>query len=228
MHARLIWERNAPLLTTSNYSKQDGGNQLSTLRNLLYWDSPSLAPVLFYFKSHSCTFPALSLLVHFNSHHAIKMPKVTSSCELMDNAFPAGEVKLKGDFFVAQDEAGENMIFSVDDDGALQLILRNEMGDNVIVHLSSKFGVAAAEVVTALAVNQDMDGTIHLVFAARQIDGSSKLFVVEPMAPKRQDWNTTESLTGRLYLGEQWAINIREFLIVSVFMVIHNHHADTS
>ncbi|EWY82057.1 hypothetical protein FOYG_14177 [Fusarium oxysporum NRRL 32931] len=143
------------------------------------------------------------------------MPKVTSSCELMDNAFPAAKVKLKGDFFVAQDEAGENMIFSVDDDGALQLILRNEMGDNAIVHLSSKFGVAAAEVVTALAVNQDADGTIHLVFAARQKDGSSKLFVVEPMAPKRQDWNTTESLMSRLYSGEQWAINIREFLIGS-------------
>ncbi|KLP05067.1 Uncharacterized protein LW94_14144 [Fusarium fujikuroi] len=143
------------------------------------------------------------------------MPKVTSSCELMDNAFPAGEVKLKGDFFVAQDEVGENMIFSVDDDGALQLILRNELGDNVIIHLSSKFGVAAAEIVTALTVNQDMDGTIHLVFAARQTDGSSKLYVVEPMAPKRQDWNTTESLTGRLYSGEQWPINIREFLIGS-------------
>ncbi|KAF5964697.1 hypothetical protein FCOIX_13289 [Fusarium coicis] len=143
------------------------------------------------------------------------MPKVTSSCELMDNAFPAGEVELKGDFFVTQDEAGENMIFSVDDDGALQLILRNEMGDNVIVHLSSKFGVAAHEAVTALAVNQDIDGTIHLVFAANQKDGSSKLYVVEPMAPKRQDWNTTESLTGRLYSGEQWAINIREFLIGS-------------
>ncbi|KAF4497937.1 hypothetical protein FAGAP_5884 [Fusarium agapanthi] len=143
------------------------------------------------------------------------MPKVTSSCELMDNAFPAGEVKLKGDFFVAQDEAGENMIFSVDDDGALQLVLRNEIGDNVIIHLSSKFGVAATEVVTALAVNQDIDGIIHLVFAASQKDGSSKLYVVEPMAPKRQDWNTTESLTGRLYSGEQWAINIREFLIGS-------------
>lgn len=154
------------------------------------------------------------------------MPKVTSSCELMDNAFPAAKVKLKGDFFVAQDEAGENMIFSVDDDGALQLILRNEMGDNAIVHLSSKFGVAAAEVVTALAVNQDADGTIHLVFAARQKDGSSKLFVVEPMAPKRQDWNTTESLMSRLYSGEQWAINIREFLIVRATTKIHQIHAD--
>ncbi|KAF5558478.1 hypothetical protein FPHYL_7387 [Fusarium phyllophilum] len=143
------------------------------------------------------------------------MPKVTSSCELMDNAFPAGEVKLKGDFFVAQDEVGENMIFSVDDGGALQLILRNELGDNVIVHLSSKFGVAATEVVNALAVNQDTDGTIHLVFSASQKDGSSKLYVVEPMAPKRQDWNTTESLADRLYSGEQWAINIREFLIGS-------------
>ncbi|KAL2670302.1 hypothetical protein Neosp_014769 [[Neocosmospora] mangrovei] len=143
------------------------------------------------------------------------MPKVTSSCELMDNAFPAGEVKLKGDFFVAQDDAGENMIFSIDNDGALQLILRGDSGSNTIVHLSSKFGLAVGEVVTALAVNQNKDGTIHLVFAARQNDGSSKLFVVEPMAPKRQDWDTTEGLTSRLYSGQQWPLNIREFLIGS-------------
>ncbi|RSL71303.1 hypothetical protein CEP53_001555 [Fusarium sp. AF-6] len=143
------------------------------------------------------------------------MPKVTSSCELMDNAFPAGEVKLKGDFFVAQDDMGENMIFSVDNDGALQLILRGNSGSNTIVHLSSKFGLAVGEVVTALAVNQNKDGTIHLVFAARQNDGSSKHFVVEPMAPKRQDWDTTEGLTSRLYSGQQWPLNIREFLIGS-------------
>lgn len=142
------------------------------------------------------------------------MPKVNARCELMDNAFPAGPLKLRGSFFVVQDKAGENMIFSVDDFGLLRLIARGEDGNNVLIDLSAKFGLSDGESVTALAVNQNRDGTIHLVFAARQTDGASMLFVVEPMTADREAWSTSSSLNDKLYQGEQWSVNIHEFMLV--------------
>ncbi|KAF7556288.1 hypothetical protein G7Z17_g1483 [Cylindrodendrum hubeiense] len=144
------------------------------------------------------------------------MPKVSSRCELMDNAFPAGPLKLRGNFFVTQDETGENMLFSVDKDGTLRLILKGENGINESINLSDKFGLADNETVRALSVNQNLDGIIHLVFATLQTDGSTKLYVVEPMTAVRSVWKPSGTLVGRLYTGEQWPVNIREFLMLPV------------
>lgn len=144
------------------------------------------------------------------------MVKVSTNCELMENAFPAGPLKLGGKFFVVEDQNGEHMIFSVDKQGTLCLILKGKNGNNELVDLSSKFGVLEGQRVTALAVNQNKDLTIHLVFAVRQPDGLSRLYIVQPLQPGRQIWAAPESLTSELCNGEQWPINIRDFLLVSI------------
>lgn len=143
------------------------------------------------------------------------MAKVTSRCELMDNAFAAGPAKLEGKFFVVEDELGEHMVFSADKRGKLCLVLKGESGHNELVNLSEKFEIPDDQPVTALAVSQNRDGKIYLVFAVRQSDQSSKLYVVGPIAAGRDEWLQPTSLTSRLYRGEQWQIQIRDFLLVS-------------
>ena len=142
------------------------------------------------------------------------MAKTTATCEFMDNAFPAGQLKLSGDFYVVEDESGEHMIFSADQKGRLCLILKGPNGHNEWINLSDKFQVPEDQTISALAVSQDRNRLIHLVFAARQKDGTDKLFVVKPMCATRSEWTREFDGSSDLFMGEQWNITIREILLV--------------
>jgi hypothetical protein len=132
----------------------------------------------------------------------------------MDNAFPAGPLKLRGKFSVTLDNNGECMIFRVDDIGSLCLILKGIDGRNELLRLGPKFGVPEDQTVTALAVNQNpKNNKVNLVFAIRQKDGSSRLLVVEPMEPTREAW-AVKNLQDKLYLGNpDWSINIGDIIL---------------
>ncbi|KAF4343598.1 hypothetical protein FBEOM_2508 [Fusarium beomiforme] len=142
------------------------------------------------------------------------MANITASCELMDNAFPAGSLKLRGNFSVALDKSGECMIFSVDDIGSLCLIVKGTDGHNELLRLGPMFGVPEDQTVTALAVSQNpKNHKVNLVFAVRQKDGSSRLLVVEPMEPTREAWSV-ENLQDKLYSGKPgWSINISDIML---------------
>ncbi|KAF4456358.1 Vegetative incompatibility protein HET-E-1-like protein 20 [Fusarium austroafricanum] len=142
------------------------------------------------------------------------MANITASCELMDNAFPAGPLMLRGKFSVVLDSNGECMIFSVDNTGSLCLILKGTDGHNELLRLGPKFGVADDQQVTAFAVSQNAkDHRVNLVFAVRQKDGSGRLLVIEPMEPKREVWSA-ENLQDNLYTGNpKWNINISDIML---------------
>lgn len=106
----------------------------------------------------------------------------------MDNAFPAGQLKLSGDFHVVEDEQGEHMIFSADHKGRLVLIMKGPGGHNEWINLSERLHLSPEQTVSTVAVSQNRDGKVHLVFAARQPGGSDKLFVLKPRAAKRAEW----------------------------------------
>jgi len=142
------------------------------------------------------------------------MAKISAQCEYMTNAFPAAPLKLKGEFAVAEDHNGEHMIFTSDERGVLCLIAKGKQGHNELIDLSRKFGFSKEQTVRTLAVSQNLDGTIHLVFALQENGKADQLFVLRPMAPSVDDWI---ALHGRdaFYSGPQWDITIREILLVS-------------
>ncbi|OCL02909.1 hypothetical protein AOQ84DRAFT_443053 [Glonium stellatum] len=141
------------------------------------------------------------------------MAKVTARSEFMDNAFPAGQLKLNGDFYVVEDERGEHMIFSADKRGRLCLIMKEKSGHNELIDLSDKFQIPQGQTISALAVSQNRDGRIHLVFATRQPDGLDRLFVIRPMAPERAEWTRAFDISTDVFTGEQWKINVRQILL---------------
>lgn len=154
------------------------------------------------------------------------MASIRAKSEFMENAFPAGQLKLKGKFAVAQDQAGEHMIFTVSDQGKFYLIIKGQDGHNEIVNLSDKLNLASAQSVSAFAVSQNKDGSIHLALAVRQPNGLDKLLVLKPMTAIQKDWQTSLSPSD-LYSGDQWDIRISEILLVSIyFRSIQSFYAD--
>lgn len=142
------------------------------------------------------------------------MAKIAAQCEFMNNAFPAGQLQLRGHFYVVEDENGEHMIFSADKDGKLCLIVKGPSGHNELINLSEHFQVPEDHVIGALAVSQNADGKIHLVFTSRQSGGADILWVVRPMAPKRTEWIRDFDASQDIFTGEQSNIYIREVLLV--------------
>lgn len=115
---------------------------------------------------------------------------------------------------IAADKNGQPMIFAPDDQGLLCLIVKNEQGHNEIIELSQKFAFSVQQTIRTLALSQNTNGTIHLVFVIKEDGKADQLFVLRPMSAKPDDW---KSLSGRecFYTGPQWDITIREVLLVS-------------
>lgn len=105
------------------------------------------------------------------------------------------------------------MTFALDHQGLLCLIVRGSKGHNELINLSDKFGFSTKQPVRTLAASQNIDGTIHLVFALQQDGKADQLYVLRPMTPRVADW-TSLSGTGDFYTGPQWDIHIREILLV--------------
>ncbi|KAK4201178.1 hypothetical protein QBC40DRAFT_295914 [Triangularia verruculosa] len=141
------------------------------------------------------------------------MAQVYTSCELMDHAFPARPVNLKGRFFVAHDVDGDPMIFSANDRGALCLIMKGDDGNNNLVNLSAKFGLAETERVTTFAGNQNQDGIIHFAFATRQQEGLSRVTIVEPLKPNRDVWLSQDSLVNCKLKGQERHVDVIDLLV---------------
>lgn len=144
------------------------------------------------------------------------MAKAVARTEFMNNAFPAGPLKLKGDFYVVEDEAGEHMIFTADSRGRLCLIMKGESGHNELINLSDKFLLSASQVVKAVAVSQNRDGQIHLVFSAQRDAQHDDIFVLRPMKPERAEWKRNFTLEADFYSGERLSVQVRQILLVSV------------
>jgi hypothetical protein len=142
------------------------------------------------------------------------MAQITSQCEMMQNAVAAGPIKLKGRFFAVEDGQGEPMIFSIDQNGKLCLIMKDDSGENVLLNLNEKFAVPDDHTITALAATQNRNGKIHLCFAASKGGDASKLYVLQPMGTGLDLWDVP-SLESLCYKGEQWKIQIRDILLVS-------------
>ena len=122
--------------------------------------------------------------------------------------------KTSAQFAVAEDQNEEHMIFTSDESGLLCLIVKGDQGRNEIIDLSQKFGFTQQQSISTLAVSQNLDGTIHLVFAVQENGKADRLLVLRPMAPQIKDWL---ALSGRdhFYTGPQWDITIRELLLVN-------------
>lgn len=115
---------------------------------------------------------------------------------------------------VAADKNGQPMIFAPDDQGLLCLIVKGKQNQNEIIELNQKFAFSAQQTIRTLAVSQNTDGTIHLVFVIKEDGKADQLFVLRPMTAQPDDW---KALSGRdgFYTGPQWDITIREILLVS-------------
>jgi hypothetical protein len=144
------------------------------------------------------------------------MAKAVARTEFMNNAFPAGPLELKGDFYVTEDEHGEHMIFTADSRGKLCLIMKGESGHNELINLSDKFLLSESQVVKALAVSQNRDGQIHLVFSAQRDAQNDDIFVLRPMKPQRAEWKRNFTAEADFYSGEQMNVQVRQILLVSV------------
>ena len=117
-------------------------------------------------------------------------------------------------FAVVEDQNGEHMVFTSDESGLLCLIVKGDQGHNAIIDLSQKFGFTQQPSISTFAVSQNLDGTIHLVFAVQESGKADRLFVLRPMSPQTKDWL---ALSGRdhFFTGPQWDITIKELLLVS-------------
>ncbi|KAJ4250995.1 hypothetical protein NW762_011645 [Fusarium torreyae] len=141
------------------------------------------------------------------------MAKISAKCEFMDNALPAGNLSLQGKFYVAEDENGEHMIFSLDKRGQLCLVLKGPNGHNELINLSSRLGLADSEKVSSFAVSQNSNGDIHLCLTARNNDAADRLLVMPPTSGNRNAWTCQFDPYKDLYTGEQWGIHVRELLL---------------
>lgn len=136
----------------------------------------------------------------------------------MNNAFPAGPLKLKGDFYVTEDELGEHMIFTADARGKLCLIMKGESGHNELINLSDKFQLSESQVVKALAVSQNRDGQIHLIFSVQRDAQNDDIHVLRPMKNTRAEWKQifSREVDFYTYAGEKLNVQVRQILLVSV------------
>ncbi|KAK3370554.1 hypothetical protein B0H63DRAFT_454717 [Podospora didyma] len=120
----------------------------------------------------------------------------------------------QGKFAVVRDEDQQLMTFALDHQGLLCLIFRGSKGHNELANLSQKFGFSAKRPIRTLAASQNVDGTIHLVFALQQDVKADQLYVLRPMTSRIADC-TSLSGTADFYTGPQWDIHIREILLAS-------------
>lgn len=139
------------------------------------------------------------------------------------------ETSGQGRFAVVLDEHNQLMTFALDHQSSLCLILRGSKGHNELVNLSQKFGFSSKQTIRTLAASQNVDGTVHLVFALQQDGQADQLYVLRPMTPRVTDW-TSLSGTAAFYTGPQWDINIQEILLVSrsIFFFYSLFHANLS
>lgn len=114
------------------------------------------------------------------------MANVTASCELMQNAFPAGPLSLQGQTFAVEDADGEHMIFSIDERAKLCLVVKGIDGHNEMINLSISLALGDSSKITALAVLQSRQCLVHLAFAVRRPDGYDDLYVMKPMRAERR------------------------------------------
>ena len=141
------------------------------------------------------------------------MATFTARSNLMQNAFPAGQLSLQGKFCVVGDDAGEHMIFSVDKRGKLCLVLKGEDGHNELINLSTSFSIDEAAKITALAVTQSRGNLVYLAFAVSRPDSLDDLYVLKPTPAARLAWLDPAVLRAALYTGQQGNVAIRDILM---------------
>ncbi|QIX02072.1 hypothetical protein AMS68_007589 [Peltaster fructicola] len=138
---------------------------------------------------------------------------VKAKCQIMNNALPAGTLKIQKPFYVVEDTTGEHMIFCIDQSARLCLIMKGRTGKNELVPLHAHLGLGDGRAVTALAVSQNIDLNINLVCSVRNAHGSDDLFILAPTRPALEAWTDGDTLKGDLCHGEQASITIREIML---------------
>lgn len=115
------------------------------------------------------------------------MAQITAQYELMNDAFPAGPLKLESNFGVVQDANGEHMIFASDKSGIFYLVMKGRDGHNELINLSDRYRLTATQKVRAFAGSQNADLSIFLVFAIQESQKADRLVIVRPMQSNRAD-----------------------------------------
>ncbi|KAL8885275.1 MAG: hypothetical protein Q9215_006849 [Flavoplaca cf. flavocitrina] len=141
------------------------------------------------------------------------MAQVRARCDLMQNAFPAGPLSLRGKIYVVEDIEGEHMIFSVDECGSLCLVVKGANGHNELINLNESFALSDSSKITALAVTQSRQSLVHLTFAVSNADGYDDLYVMRPMPAEPRAWLDAASLKSGLYSGDQSKVSISDILM---------------
>lgn len=138
--------------------------------------------------------------------------RFTAHTQLMENAFPAGQLKLDDNFCVVKDVNGEHMIFGTESN-CLCLVVKGLNGHNQLINLTQTFGISEQHSVRALAVTQNNDGKIHLVFSVSRPKGTDHLYVLQPMPAVPSEWAKAELKTG-LYPVQDLGAEVHEILLV--------------
>lgn len=144
-----------------------------------------------------------------------KMAVVKARCQIMENALPAGPLKIQQPFYVVEDQQGEHMIFCIDQTSRLCLVMKASSGKNELLPLHDQLELGAGRAVSALAVSQNYDGKINVVFTIRQEQGGDRLYVLLPMPPTRDVWTNPTTLKAAMCSGDQEAVRVRNIMLVS-------------
>lgn len=125
-------------------------------------------------------------------------------------------------FYVANDDKNAPMIFSVDTQGQLNLILKDKSSNNTSIHLNASFQLPIKSVVTALKVTQDISGKLNLVFA----ENGNKIHIMSQVNLATMDW-TQANLSSYLTVEKPGSLQpvkmakIKDFLLVSSSLRAH-------
>jgi hypothetical protein len=118
--------------------------------------------------------------------------------EMMTQTVAATAISSSAQFCVVRDSDNNPMIFSIGDAGILYLIQNGDGGHKSLIALNKGFDLPTTSSVKALAVTQDPNGFIYLVFVEHVGSGEKdKIRVVSKIDPAF-DWSSHEDLTSML------------------------------
>lgn len=145
------------------------------------------------------------------------MASITHDSELLRQPWQDRILEGVLDFRAVHDSLSQPIVFFLQQDGKLSLLVQDDKSDLNVVNLSDKFGVGSSEKVTAIAVSQAKNLDIYLAFATQKKDdtGSSNLWVLPPLSPLSSTWLMSLGPDAVLKGGQSSSKVISKLLLVS-------------
>nr|UMZ45315.1 hypothetical protein [Paramyrothecium sp.] len=136
--------------------------------------------------------------------------------ELIEQVVTSTPLADTKEFYVAKDDNGLPLLFSIGTDGHIYLTHADNLGRNQLSDLNARFKVVLGQKAEALAIYQSPDGSITVAFAHRIPGSASIVKITKPMSPGIFV-SDKDDLTEYLLQGQEFDCQVHGLLVGTGF-----------